>query len=323
MALDRATPTLVQRLREPALAALGWIDVYGDRDEDGFVEYERRTPRGLENQSWKDSGDSQRFHDGSFAQTPIAPAEVQGYVYDAKLRLAELARAVWDDVPLAERLEAEAAALRIRFDDRYWVDERGGYYALALDGEKRPVDSLCSNLGHLLWSGIVPPERVETIANRLLGDELWSGWGIRTMSTARCRVQPAQLPQRHGLAARHLARRLGSRPRRAGGGRVDDRERPARGGALLRLVAAGGVRGLQARRDAVPDRLPDRSPSAGVGRGHADPAAAAAARARARPGEPRAPHHRCGGARAGWTASSCWACARSGAPGTSRSRTGA
>jgi glycogen debranching enzyme len=185
-----ADAELVQRLREPALGALGWIDVYGDRDEDGLVEYERRTPRGLENQSWKDSGDSQRFHDGTFARTPIAPAEVQGYVYDAKLRLAELARAVWGDVPLAQRLEAEAEALRIRFDERYWVDARGGYYALALDGEKRPVDSLCSNLGHLLWSGIVPPERVETIANRLLGDELWSGWGIRTMSTADAAYNP-------------------------------------------------------------------------------------------------------------------------------------
>jgi glycogen debranching enzyme len=181
---------LVERLRGPALAALGWIDAYGDRDEDGFVEYERRTPRGLENQSWKDSGDSQRFHDGSFAQPPIAPAEVQGYVYDAKLRLAELARAVWDDLPLAERLEAEAEALRIRFDDHYWVDARGGYYALALDGEKRPVDSLCSNLGHLLWSGIAPPERVETIANRLLGNELWSGWGIRTMATGGAAYNP-------------------------------------------------------------------------------------------------------------------------------------
>jgi glycogen debranching enzyme len=184
-----ADAELVQRLREPALAALNWIDVYGDRDHDGFVEYERRTQRGLENQSWKDSGDSQRFHDGSFAQTPIAPAEVQGYVYDAKLRLAVLARAVWDDEPLAQRLEDDAAALRARFDEQYWLEERG-YYALALDGEKRPVDSLCSNLGHLLWSGIVAPERVETIANRLLGDELWSGWGFRTMSTADAAYNP-------------------------------------------------------------------------------------------------------------------------------------
>jgi glycogen debranching enzyme len=185
-----ADDELVQRLRGPALAALGWIDAYGDRDEDGFVEYERRTPRGLENQSWKDSGDSQRFHDGSFARSPIAPAEVQGYVYDAKVRLAELARSVWDDPALADRLDAEAAALRIRFDERYWVEARGGYYALALDGDKRPVDSLCSNLGHLLWSGIVPPARVATIADHLLGDELWSGWGIRTMSTADAAYNP-------------------------------------------------------------------------------------------------------------------------------------
>ena len=137
--------------------ALRWIDEYGDRDGDGFVEYERRTPRGLENQSWKDSGDSQRFHDGRFAKTPIAPAEVQGYVYDAKLRMAELARAVWGDERARRTARAEAAELRRRFDEAFWVDERGGYYALALDGDKRRVDSLCSNIGHLLWSGIVPP----------------------------------------------------------------------------------------------------------------------------------------------------------------------
>jgi len=173
---------LAQRYREPALAALRWIDEFGDRDRDGFVEYERRSARGLENQSWKDSGDSQRFHDGSFARTPIAPCEVQGYVYDAKIRMAELARAAWRDDSLAERLEAEAAELRRRFDEAFWIEERGGFYALALDGEKRRVDSLCSNVGHLLWSGIVPPERAQGLAERLLADELWSGWGIRTMS---------------------------------------------------------------------------------------------------------------------------------------------
>ena len=89
---------------------------------------------------------------------------MQGYVYDAKVRLAELAREVWGDTALADRLEAEAAALRQRFDEQFWVEAREGYYALALDCEKRPVDSLCSNLGHLLWSGIVPPERAEAIA---------------------------------------------------------------------------------------------------------------------------------------------------------------
>ena len=181
---------VVERLREPALAALRWIDEHGDRDGDGFVEYERRTERGLENQSWKDSGDSQRFHDGSFAQTPIAAAEVQGYVYDAKVRLAELARAVWGDETLAARLEAEAAELRRRFDEQFWVAERGGFYALALDADKRRVDSLCSNIGHLLWSGIVPPERMEAVANQLMASELWSGWGVRTMSTGDAAYNP-------------------------------------------------------------------------------------------------------------------------------------
>src|SRR5581483_5030045 len=178
---DRA---LVTELKEPALAALRWIDEYGDRDGDGFVEYVRRSPRGLLVQSWKDSGDSQRFHDGRIAEAPIAPCEVQGYVFDAKLRTAELAREVWRDRDLAERLEREAAELRRRFDEAFWIEARGGYYALALDRDKRPVDSLCSNVGHLLWSGIVPEARTQAIVDQLLGEALWSGWGVRTMSSA-------------------------------------------------------------------------------------------------------------------------------------------
>jgi glycogen debranching enzyme len=185
-----ADAAVAERLREPALAALRWIDEYGDRDGDGFVEYERRTPRGLENQSWKDSGDSQRFHDGTFARTPIAPAEVQGYVFDAKLRMAGLARGAWGDEALAARLEREAAELQRRFDEQFWIDERGGFYALALDADKRRVDSLCSNIGHLLWSGIVPAGRVEAVASRLMSEELWSGWGIRTMSTGDAAYNP-------------------------------------------------------------------------------------------------------------------------------------
>jgi glycogen debranching enzyme len=181
---------LVNELREPALAALRWIDECGDRDGDGFVEYARRTERGLDNQSWKDSGDSQRFHDGRFAQVPIAPCEVQGYVYDAKRRMAELAREVWRDVELSDRLEAEADALRGRFDAAYWVEDRGGFYALALDAEKNRVDSMCSNIGHLLWSGIVPPARVDAIVDALMDGELWSGWGVRTMSTADAAYSP-------------------------------------------------------------------------------------------------------------------------------------
>jgi glycogen debranching enzyme len=181
---------LVRELKAPALAALDWIEKYGDRDGDGFVEYERRTEHGLENQSWKDSWDSQRFHDGRLAQPPIAPCEVQGYVYDAKRRVAELAREVWRDRELAARLDKEADELRKRFDEAFWVEDRGGFYALALDGDKQPVDSLCSNIGHLLWSGIVPPKRVDAVVDQLMGDDLWSGWGVRTMSTADAGYNP-------------------------------------------------------------------------------------------------------------------------------------
>jgi glycogen debranching enzyme len=203
---------LVHELREPALAALRWIDEYGDRDGDGLVEYGRRTERGLDNQSWKDSGDSQRFHDGRFAEVPIAPCEVQGYVYDAKLRMAELAREVWRDKALADRLDADAERLRSHFDEAYWVDENGGYYALALDADKNRVDSLCSNIGHLLWSGIVPPGRVEAIVNALMGDDLWSGWGVRTMSRAEAAYSPLSYhngtvwPHDNSLIAWGLAR---------------------------------------------------------------------------------------------------------------------
>jgi glycogen debranching enzyme len=191
---------LATRLRGPALAALEWCDRWGDRDGDGFVEYERRTSRGLANQSWKDSGDSMRFHDGTLAEPPIAPAEVQGYVYDAKLRLAE-------------RLEREAAALRAQFNEAFWVDDdRGGFYALALDADKRPVDSLASNIGHLLWSGIVPAERTEQVADCLMAESLWSGWGVRTMSTDDAGFNPLSYhtgtvwPHDTSLAAWGLAR---------------------------------------------------------------------------------------------------------------------
>ena len=126
--------------------------------------------------------DSQRFADGRIAQGPIAACEVQGYVYDAKLRTAELAREVLGDAELAKRLEREAAELRERFDRAFWIERHGGFYALALDGEKAQVDSRCSNMGHLLWSGIVPAARVAGVARTLLDEPLWSGWGVRTMS---------------------------------------------------------------------------------------------------------------------------------------------
>ena len=204
--------SFAQRLREPALLALEWIDRYGDRDGDGFVEYSRMVDLGLANQSWKDSGDSQRFQDGSFAEAPIAAVEVQGYVYDAKRGLAELAREVWRDQALAERLEREADELRVRFDEAFWVDDRGGFFALALDGKKRRVDSRSSNMGHLLWSGIVLPERVGAVVDQLLSEELWTGWGIRTMASDAAAFNPISYhngtvwPHDSALAAWGLAR---------------------------------------------------------------------------------------------------------------------
>ncbi len=204
--------SFAQRMREPALLALEWIDRYGDRDGDGFVEYSRMVDSGLANQSWKDSGDSQRFQDGSFAEAPIASVEVQGYVYDAKRGLAEIAREVWREQELADRLEREADELRARFDEAFWVEERGGFYALALDGQKRPVDARSSNMGHLLWSGIVPPERVSKVVDQLLSEELWSGWGIRTMASDAAAFNPISYhngtvwPHDTSLAAWGLAR---------------------------------------------------------------------------------------------------------------------
>jgi glycogen debranching enzyme len=175
---------LVEGLKPSAMQALEWISKRGDLDGDGFFEYLKRSRNGLDNQSWKDSHDSQRFADGRIADPPIAAVEVQGYVYDAWRRTAELAREVWRDRELADRLDRDADGLYKRFNETFWVDERNGYYVLALDGQKNRVDSLCSNIGHLLWSGIVPPERVDAVVDQLMGDSLWSGWGVRTMSTA-------------------------------------------------------------------------------------------------------------------------------------------
>ena len=281
---------LVNRLREPALKALEWIDRYGDCDGDGFVEYRRRGDGGLANQSWKDSGDSQRFHDGRLAEPPIAPVEVQGYVYDAKRGLAEIAREVWRDRALAERLEREAEELRERFEKAFWVEEHGGFYALALDGEKQPVDARCSNMGHLLWSGIAGPERVAIVVDQLLSEGLWSGWGIRTMASDDAAYNPLSYhngtvwPHDTALAAWGLARHGYAEPARRVARALD------RGRGPLRLVAARGLRRLRAGGDSVPDRLSDRRAAAGVGRGHADPARAGPARDRARPRAAAARH---------------------------------
>ena len=202
----------VRELKEPALAALRWIDEFGDRDGDGFVEYERRTPRGLENQSWKDSGDSQRFHDGSLAKTPIAPFEVQGYVYDAKLRTAELAREVWRDRPLAERLEREAEELKRRL-------------RRARSGPTRAAATTCSRStarsgrstrsartsATCSGAGSSRAARVDAVVDQLMGDGALVGLGRAHDVDRRRGLQPALVPQRHRLAPRQLPDRARAR----------------------------------------------------------------------------------------------------------------
>ncbi len=171
----------VNKFRPNIMRALEWMDNYGDMDKDGFVEYVRRSPTGLVSQSWKDSWNSMQFQDGRIAEAPIAPCEVQGYVYDSKLRVAEIAREVWKDNSLAKKLVDEANDLKELFNEKYWIEDRG-YYALALDKNKALVDAMSSNNGHLLWSGIVPDDRVDSVVDNLMNDDMFSGYGVRTLS---------------------------------------------------------------------------------------------------------------------------------------------
>ena len=173
---------LVRQLEMEARAALTWIDKYGDRNGDGYVEYSRRnTETGLVNQCWKDSWNSILFADGTLSRLPRATCEIQGYVYDAKIRCARLARKFWHDPELANRLEKEAAELKRRFNQDFWLADRE-FFALAIDGDGRKVDALTSNIGHLLWSGIVDEDKAEAVVRHLMGPHLYSGWGVRTMA---------------------------------------------------------------------------------------------------------------------------------------------
>jgi glycogen debranching enzyme len=171
---------LVEELLPNVYAALEWIDQYGDLDGDGFVEYLRRSPKGLVNQGWKDSWDANMHRDGTVAKPPIALCEVQGYVYDAKYRMSSLLRN-FGDVKTADRLKREAAELARRFDRAFWMPNRA-FYAMALDAEKRPLEVISSNPGHLLFTRIISRDRARIVANRLMRDDMFSGWGWRTMS---------------------------------------------------------------------------------------------------------------------------------------------
>ena len=181
---------LVRLLEHEARAALAWIDGYADLMGNGYVWYRRRNEEsGLENQCWKDSWDSISYRDGRLPGFPRATCELQGYAYDAKIRGARLAREVWDDPEFAERLEKQAADLKRRFNRDYWVAD-GGYFALALDTEGNQVDSLTSNNGHLLWSGIVDKSKAKAVVANLLGPRLFSGWGVRTLAEGEGRYNP-------------------------------------------------------------------------------------------------------------------------------------
>ena len=181
---------LVRTFEGVARAALAWIDDYADLQGNGYIAYQRRNEKtGLENQCWKDSWDSISYRDGRIPGFPRATCELQGYAYDAKMRGARLAREVWRDPAYAEQLEKEAAALKRRFNRDFWVED-GGYYALALDADGSQVDALASNIGHLLWSGIVDKAKAKSVAKHLMSPEMYSGWGVRTLAEGQGRYNP-------------------------------------------------------------------------------------------------------------------------------------
>jgi len=168
--------------------ALNWIDQYGDRDKDGFVEYEKRSQNGLIQQGWKDSHDSVFYANGDIAEPPIALCEVQGYVYAAKLAGAQLARAM-QKPELPQKLEDSAKALRARFEECFWNEDLGTY-VLALDGKKKQCAVRASNAGHALFCKIAGEDRAQRVAASLMSNQLFSGWGVRTIGSSEARYNP-------------------------------------------------------------------------------------------------------------------------------------
>jgi glycogen debranching enzyme len=181
---------LVREYEQEARAALNWIDAYADLQGNGYVSYQRRNEEtGLENQCWKDSWDSISYVDGRLPGYPRATCELQGYAYDAKIRGARLARQFWNDPDYADALLKQAADLKKRFNRDFWLPDRK-YFAIALDADGAQVDALSSNIGHLLWSGIVDKSKAKAVVDHLMGPRLWSGWGVRTMAEGDQRYNP-------------------------------------------------------------------------------------------------------------------------------------
>jgi len=179
---------VVDELLPHADRALDWIVNYGDRDGDGFVEYGRSTELGLANQGWKDSFDGVTFADGTIAEPPIALAEVQGYAYAAFLARSHLCRER-EDSDGAELWAGRAQDLKDRFNEAFWMPDKG-YFALGLDGGKRQIDSLASNMGHCLWTGIVDAGKAAAVAAHLTGPDMYSGYGIRTLASSSAAFNP-------------------------------------------------------------------------------------------------------------------------------------
>jgi glycogen debranching enzyme len=175
-----ADEKLIRELMPNILRALDWIDHYGDLDGDGFVEFQRRSPKGLANQGWKDSWDANMFPDGTIAQSPIALVEVQGYVFDAKYRLSKLLRS-FGETERADKLKREAAELAKQIDRVFWM-QRQGFYAMALDKDKKKLEVISSNPGHLLFTRVLKTDRARLVANRLMQPDMHTGWGWRTLS---------------------------------------------------------------------------------------------------------------------------------------------
>jgi glycogen debranching enzyme len=175
-----ADEQLVKDLLPNAYRALEWIDSFGDLDGDGFVEYQCRSPKGLVNQGWKDSWDAIMHRDGEPAKAPIALCEVQGYVYEAKYRMASLMRS-FGDTRTADKLKKESAEMAKRFEKAFWMPKLG-FYAMALDRDKRQTQVISSNPGQLLFTRMLPLERAKTVTQRFMRNDMFSGWGWRTIS---------------------------------------------------------------------------------------------------------------------------------------------
>ena len=191
--------------RDTAEKCLSWIDSYGDLDGDGFQEYKSFSSYHYENIGWKDAGDAVVYADGSQVKQPKGLCELQGYVYDAKTRMAEIFQVLGDEARAQQMLQ-QAASLKRAFNEKFWMEDEG-CIAYGLDPDKKQITTVASNAGQCLWSGIVDPDKAARTAKRLLQDDMWSGWGIRTLTSSNSAYDPFSYqrgsiwPQDNGIIA--------------------------------------------------------------------------------------------------------------------------